>query len=625
MSHINIVKTAALVVLTCGLITGCERHQTTLLDQIEQAYMEFERGQFPNFVDEPALVESISLKGTAIWAFTPPFPARATFSVVVPENAFLEFSVAILSPKVVERARVEFFVDVKVEGRQTNLFRETLRAREANTWYQRRTNLSAWAGKRIELVFGTQPLFGQQNVLWADRIRTAWGNPILTTAPTLASKKMAEGTSQPSFIFLLVDTLRADYIGAYGFEGDISPSLDRLAMESILFENCFTNAPWTKPAVASLFTSLHPNTHGVTNHEGKLKGGLEVLPEQANTLAESFRDSGYDTAAFNANPWLAPRYGFEQGFETYEEHEDTKKLLEAAAKWIHSRGKEKPFFAYLHFMDVHAPYDAPHRDYKSLFDSPSLGRNRELEPSEYDIIPAHMRATPWATEQEPLELKPWRAMYAGCVRAFDRRISGFLEDLRNSLILDNAYLIFTSDHGEEFLEHGSWEHGYKLFEHQLHIPLLIRMPNALGAGRKVEDLVNLLDLMPTMLSLADIDLPDGLQGRDISKLLARHHAPTSAPVLSTAARNQPGLHAIRTQRHKLIVDFLSNETTLYDLVSDPNEQKDLSYSDKVLVGRLRSLLLHNLSEIGAQETLSPQLVPLSDEMRKRLESLGYVR
>jgi arylsulfatase A-like enzyme len=588
--------------------------------------MELEGGQFPSFVDAPSLVESVTLDDeTAVRAFTPPFPSKASFPVVIPKNAFLDFSPAVLSAKVVKRARVEFSVHIETERRHAILFRETFRQQDANTWHPRRTNLSAWGGKHVNLLFETRPALGQKEVPWADRIRTAWGDPTLKGRRFSAAEKVMEGRVRPSFVFMLVDTLRPDYLGSYGFEGDISPALDRLAMESVLLENCSTNAPWTKPAVASLFTSLHPSAHGVTNHSGKFKVGLGVLPEQASTLAESLRDGGYDTAAFSANPWLAPQYGFEQGFDTYEEHQDTHTLLKAATNWIQERTKDKPFFVYMHFMDVHAPYDAPHRDYKTLLDSPSLGRNRALEVSEYGIIPAHMLATPWATEQEPRELKPWRAMYAGCVRAFDRRISEFIENLRNRLILDTSYMIFTSDHGEEFLEHGSWEHGYKLYEHQLRVPLLIRKPNALDAGRKVRDVVNLLDLMPTMLSLARIDLPEGLQGRDISELLEKGKTPPEAPVLSTAALNEPSLHAIRTHRYKLIVDILSNEKALYDLDSDPDERYNIASSEGVIVERLNRLLLQNLSEIEVQDTMTPQFAPLPDDVRKRLESLGYIR
>jgi arylsulfatase A-like enzyme len=365
--------------------------------------------------------------------------------------------------------------------------------------------------------------------------------------------------------------------------------------------------------------------------ERKNRLGSGVLPDQAITLAESLREAGFRTAAFNANPWISDQYGFEQGFEIYRDYSkmkrnlQTKRLLKAAASWMHSLGSDEPFFAYLHFMDVHAPYVASQRDYQAMLDSPSLGENRKLEHDETKIMPRHMRNTPWVSEQERFELKPWRAKYAACVRSFDRRITDFLEDLRNSLLLDNTYLIFTSDHGEELLEHGNWVHGFKLKEHQLHVPLLIRKPMAKDAGRRVDNLTSLLDLMPTILSLAHIDPPTRLQGRDISELLDRDLPQTETTVLSTATLNSPDLHSIRTRQHKLIVDISTDEKYLYDLTSDPGEFQSLVSSEEVLTEQLHRQLLLALSEIETQGPLNPEFSPISDELRERLKALGYVQ
>ncbi len=130
----------------------------------------------------------------------------------------------------------------------------------------------------------------------------------------------------PSFILINVDTLRADYLGCYGFEGDISPHIDALASESFRFDNSFVQSPWTKPSVASLFTSLYPQVHQLTNHEGRYWGDTTgqmktgVLAEEAVTLAEALQSQGYETAAFVSNPWLVSTYGFAQGFDFYDDH-----------------------------------------------------------------------------------------------------------------------------------------------------------------------------------------------------------------------------------------------------------------------------------------------------------------
>jgi hypothetical protein len=193
---------------------------------------------------------------------------------------------------------------------------------------------------------------------------------------------------RPNIVVLLVDTLRADYTGPYGFEGGITPNLDRLAAEGIVFEHGFSQAPWTKPAIASMFTSLYPQVHGLTNHEGQYWGeetneiATGVLPDEADTLAERLREAGYATGAFIGNWWIGSEYGFGQGFDEFGEMEDrliprADQVFAQARSWIDGV-EDGPYFAYVHLMDVHAPYTAPKSDYYHVEESPSLGEDREI-------------------------------------------------------------------------------------------------------------------------------------------------------------------------------------------------------------------------------------------------------
>ena len=242
----------------------------------------------------------------------------------------------------------------------------------------------------------------------------------------------AKRAERPDIVLVLADTLRADYLGCHGFQGDVSPNVDRLAAEGLLFERCFSQAPWTKPSVASLFTSLHPEIHGVTTHHGWFgedrsiarqdvgpsTGRTDVLPDEALTLAEVLRAEGYETAAFVANPWIQRDQGFAQGFETYEELE-TKRgraLVDRALAWLAERSDERPFFLYVHFMDVHGPYDAPDKDYAALEESSSLGEARTLDERELRRLPEHLRGAPWASGPAGRDLRAWRGRYAAGVR-----------------------------------------------------------------------------------------------------------------------------------------------------------------------------------------------------------------
>jgi len=622
----TVVCKVVLSLVLCGVTTACGDRDVSLLEHVERAEKDFADGQFPDFRDDHQLVETVTLQDS-LPALTPPFPARVSFSLHVPSLAHLEFFVAVVAPREAHRARVEFAVTLETDGERVLLYREAIRSPQANRWHPGRVDLSAWGNETVDLVFETRPALGQEAVPWAGRIQTAWGKPTLVSREERAGVRTRGEASRPSFVILLVDALRPDYLGVNGFQGEVSPMLDRLAAESVRFENCFSPAPWTKPAIASLFTSLYPEAHGVTDHPaGSVESSLlsATLPPQAVTLAEVLREDGYQTAAFLANPWLSPQYGLGQGFETYEIHQSSQEMLDAARAWLAKQSK--PFFLYLHFMDVHGPYEAPRQDFEALLASPSLGPPHKLSADEYRRIPPYLKGSFWTTEEEDASLRAWRARYAAGVRAFDRTISPFLDELRNSGTLDEAYLVLTSDHGEELLEHGSWEHGFELCVHQLHVPLFIRKPLAVDAGQTVNQLASLVDLMPSILSLAEIDSPPGLSGQDLSALLdGQSNADSARAVFASATKDKSGLHAIRTLDYHMVWDRSSNQSSLFAVDSDPQALEDLAESRPEEVAKLRQRLLEHLGTIAARGTLTGEDVPIPEELRRQLKALGYLQ
>ena len=386
---------------------------------------------------------------------------------------------------------------------------------------------------------------------------TSAGGVGLALALAWGGGACAEADERPNFVLILVDTLRADYLGAYGFDGDISPNVDRLAAESVVFENCLSQAPWTKPSIASLFTSTYPRVHQLTNHEGMFWSGpgeelqTGILASEHTTLAEAFGRDGYRTGAFVANPWIVADFGFGQGFELYHDEAAGRAtpgdvILRAAREWIEGVAPDGPFFAYVHLMDVHDPFDAPDADAGALLESRGLGADRELE----EPPPEYLSNRP---QDDSASLRFWRSRYAAGVRVLDRRLGSFLDALERSGVLDESYLLFTSDHGEELFEHGGWAHGYSLRHHQVHVPLIVRPPGGVGGGRRIADLVQTIDLMPTLLALAGVGSPPNVQGRDVSALLRAGrrtgagselrlgHAPRARPVL----RSHGPLHPLR--------------------------------------------------------------------------------
>ena len=438
---------------------------------------------------------------------------------------------------------------------------------------------------------------------------------------------------RPNIIVIVVDTLRADHLGSYGCVGDISPHLDRLAAESIVFENCFSQAPWTPPAMGTLFTSLYPERHGLhrfKDHQfldpasGRLRA--TVLPEEAVTLAESLRDAGYRTSAFIANPWLHRDWGLGQGFDSYDDSrigKDTPAahLVSGARTWLEGQARAEPFFMYLHFMEVHGPYVATERDFRLMWNALATGTPRVLLESEsptdhLDVHPA------WADDTLRHRLAYWKARYAAGVRLFDRRISGFLKYLRESGTLDRSYLIVTSDHGEELFEHEGWGHGDSLYDHQLRVPLIIRPPKGEGEARRVARYVRLIDLMPTLLSLAGAAAPEGVQGEDLAPLLHGEDVGPPAVIFSTGVIEKPDVFSVRTQRYKLVAD--GSESALFDLVADPGETIDVSDRETAAAAELAELLKRHLMESSAAGRLPARTVDIQEEMRERLRALGYL-
>ncbi|MGH9333854.1 MAG: sulfatase, partial [Vicinamibacteria bacterium] len=482
---------------------------------------------------------------------TYPLPSELAFDLTLPRNPFLRFSITVLAPASIGRGSVLFSARLQEGDESFTIFEEIVRARGGSDRRSRSVNLAAWRGKKVQLTLEAAPAHPEAVGAWTEEIRIAWGET------SVADRAPEEIERRPSIVLILVDTLRRDYLGFHGFAGRISPNLDWLARESMVFENAFTQAPWTKPSIASLFTSLHPDTHGLDNHEG-LFGKREseplttgVLPEEAVTLAEALRRAGYRTAALVANPWIHARYGFGQGFSLYEVVTTSEEILARAQDWLGERESEEPFFLYLHFMDVHGPYDSPEVDFEAMASNASLDVREEPPRSKLEKLPRYLEGISWFEEQD-LRSRSWgdliafrlsrsrtlRARYAANVMDFDRRIAPLLSQIRNSELDRGTTVVLTSDHGEELLEHGGWDHGFNLYEHQLRVPLWIRTPGARAVGRS-ERPANLVDVMPTLLSLAGVAAPDDLEGED----LLSAPAGSSFTNIATATKHRAGVYS----------------------------------------------------------------------------------
>jgi len=454
-----------------------------------------------------------------------------------------------------------------------------------------------------------------------------------------ADPDATQGTT-PSVILIVIDTLRADYLGTYGFDGPISPTLDELAEESVLFESCSSQAPWTTPSIAAMMTSLYPEAHGVRlapddprDLRSWRKRWTRAIPDSTTTLAESLRDRGYRTAAFIANSFLARGLGFEQGFDTFDESaavnrdRDSSMLLHAGLRWLRSmESTGDPTFLYLHLMDAHGPYTAPETDFQAVRGSAGLGAAEILPPRGLRRIQAYLRTPRWAGNRDHNELRVWRGRYAAGVHAADRRLGRFIKALRDEGLWDSQFVVVTSDHGEELFDHGGWDHGYNLHEHQLHVPLIIRLPKGHLGGTRVADLVRLVDLMPTLLDLSGADVPLGMIGLDLLPLAARLEGEdTRRLAFATSVKDHLSKTSIFDGRFKLISDLTKRQFRLYDIAADPEERTNLATAEPGIVERLSERLREEIGRVAPGESTTGEVGKIPQEQLDRLRELGYLQ
>lgn len=450
----------------------------------------------------------------------------------------------------------------------------------------------------------------------------------------------------PNIVFVLVDTLRADKVGAYGHAPSLTPTIDAVASEGVTIERAVAQAPWTQPSVASLFSSYNPSVHRVFSYrqipapkpDGDATHEVAVFSAEFQTLAECLQAGGYVTGGIVANPFTLAEYGFAQGFDHYDTTMADRENLasgdvvnEAALTWLSQRDPSKPFFLYLHYMDVHGPYNAgPEFVDRLLNIVEGTSNKRLLTPRERSQLGYLGKLPPnCPNPQKHQRLKRfreyWVARYEAGIREFDHHFADLRARLSEMDLWDDTYVIITSDHGEALCEHGLWSHGYTTHHTDLHVPLILRWPSRLPTGKWISGTVRLIDVMPTVLSQLSLPVPDGIQGVSLVPLIGDQPLPEPLPALAEGVKIGPKQQAIYYDDWKLIVSLETGRRQLYNLYDDYAEQFDLSVREAERVNTL-STMLEQLTE--ANDRLAVDFASgratLPAEQVERLKSLGYV-
>lgn len=433
----------------------------------------------------------------------------------------------------------------------------------------------------------------------------------------------------PNVLILVIDALRPDHLGCYGYALPTSPAIDKLARRGVLFADATSASSYTRAAVPSIFASVHPGAHGVLT-QGKQ---VEVLSDEYKTLAETLKERGYATAAFAPNPSLHRTFNFDQGFDLYDDdfqigvrgvqdYETASKINERTLRWLHAN-PEKPFFAYLHYRDVHAPY-VPPPPYDRMFDKPGAGR--PLTEDEYKTQPPELRRP-----SRFRDLDSYVEQYDGEIRYTDDHLARFLETLSKEGFLDNTVIFLTADHGESFLEHGSWTHGTGLYEELARVPLLLVLPGEKHAGKRIEAPVQTTDLYPTVLDLLDVPIPPELQGKSLFEAIAGSADP-GRPVFGEALvsrghrpRNFGTFVAVRAGDWKLIYNRRNRSGELFNLKEDPGETRNLVEREPERARDLLRRIAEHDRENAKRSHRIRGTEPLPENVVEGLKSLGYVR
>jgi arylsulfatase A-like enzyme len=415
----------------------------------------------------------------------------------------------------------------------------------------------------------------------------------------------------PGILLVSIDTLRPDHLGCYGYPPPTSPAIDRLCAESVVFDHASAHAPSTLPSHASILTSLLPHHHGAS-FENK-----RALPDEILTLAEVVAAAGYRTAAFTGGGQIDPIFGLGQGFEEYRvpASSDFTVTVDKGLKWLDQVG-DAPFFLFLHTYQVHHPYEpAPEvlAKFESGYDGPFPDH---ISVETIRAINASGKPLPEA------DLRHIVATYDAEIREADDAFADLVEGLRGRGLWDSTVVIFTSDHGEEFAEHGyvGW-HSHTLYEELLHVPLVIKLPAGREAGRRVDRLVRSIDIAPTALKAVGLRVPEQFSGIDLAALWSGREVPPLVAVSRLDRADKAKVSAIRDERFKL-ERLYSRRERLFDLADDPQERWDASSSFPGEVGRLLALY----DGILASRPTPAQLeVDPGDDLKKSLEDLGYIQ
>ncbi len=620
------------------------------------------------FSTNPPMVSWLDLKSIYHQTLVATTPEVIRFPLRLPDRPWLDLALG-----TIEDYPVTFQVKIRLAGgreEDTTLLERTITT--PRRWEPVQVDLSDYARKDVIVSIS----------LASEKAGTVgfWGSPVIRNSgsipPAAISDSAAFSIEPPQGVILIwVDALRWDHLKAYGYSRETAPVLSRMAAEGALFHDCVSQATWTLLSTSSLLTSLYVTTHGVVDQF------TDVVPISTTILPEVFHDAGYATLSFSS-VWFVGRYfNMHQGFEESHEYSSSVNMkkgktargyIDRLLPWLEAH-REVPFFVFLHVFDPHAPYE-PYPPYDSMWADPARKKKHEEDAERVKefVTDPQRKNSAMATQKELEEAgidpdefislrKDW---YDGSIRGMNAEIGRLFERLAELGLDEKTLVIFISDHGEEFLDHGGMSHATTVYSELTHVPLIVRWPGVVPAGAEVFETVRTIDLMPTILELCRLPLPKGMQGQSLVPLLINARRTSNGSTASgdrdaTSStgqwRNEPAVSELLLPErvikahpevlaeyggssYAIILDGWKlnyytqpieghPEYELYDHRKDPLDKVNLADKHPEIVKRLAEEL-KAWKEMATAASLTPDSElekKLSSEELEHLRSLGYIK
>jgi arylsulfatase A-like enzyme len=545
-------------------------------------------------------------------AILAPPPTSFSFTRKISKNASLEFGYGIVNDNwenvIGEVSFTIDITDIKIQTKQ-RLFQTTLNPELRDMdkqWFAEEIDLGEYAKRNVTITFSTSSENAGTNNCYA-----AWVNPLLRTKENKQLKI--------NVILISMDTLRADHLGCYGYTRDTTPNLDAISKESVLFKQVVAQAPYTVSSHMSMLTSLYPSFHKVNLIQES------TMNPKINTLAEILYNNGYRTWAIVGGGQVSSDYGFSEGFETYIEftspHRDVWRKIQETINFI-EKEKANNFFVFIHSYKPHAPYN-PIPPYDTIFDpeydGPVSGSIEQIEAINAGEI-----------EVTPDDIGHLMALYDGDIREMDDQIVELYDYLKKEGLDRNTLVVFTSDHGEEFGEHGKvGVHSHTVYDELLLVPLILRLPQKLPPGTICEDQVQSIDILPTILDLTGISLKEtAIYGESLLPLIKKRQEVTNRHAFSERlAADGNHYRSLRSPQFKYIMQDNKNKDIVdhfyFDLTNDPQEQNSLILAPDKLREMFDQIFF--LVEEGKKVDIFQRGKKIDEDTLEILRALGYIK